>query len=114
RCLLTNLPPETYDALPLFVGKDGLWHGPDAAAAVMKEGMGLPARDLLLDGVVPGSTPAAPDAVLESFVKAIREARLDVAFPINHGTFGEDGVHQGLYESIGIPYVGFGVAASAV
>jgi D-alanine-D-alanine ligase len=31
-----------------------------------------------------------------------------------HGTFGEDGVLQGLLESLGIPYVGFGVAASAV
>ena len=35
-------------------------------------------------------------------------------FPIVHGTFGEDGVLQGLLESLGIPYVGFGVAASAV
>ena len=27
RCLLENLPPVRYEALPVFVGKDGLWHG---------------------------------------------------------------------------------------
>ena len=39
---------------------------------------------------------------------------LDVIFPVLHGTFGEDGTVQGLFELAGIPYVGAGVAASAV
>lgn len=41
-------------------------------------------------------------------------AGIDVAFPILHGTFGEDGTVQGLLELAGIPYVGAGVLASAV
>lgn len=114
RCLLTNLPRESYEAVPLFVGKDGLWHGPQASAAHLEAQLARPARDLLLDGVVPGSSPARPAEVIESFVSAYREARPDVLFPINHGTFGEDGVHQGLFESMGVPYVGCGVAASAI
>ena len=39
---------------------------------------------------------------------------IDVALPILHGPFGEDGTVQGLLELAGIPYVGAGVAASAL
>ena len=39
---------------------------------------------------------------------------IDVAFPLVHGPFGEDGTIQGLLELADIPYVGAGVAASAV
>jgi D-alanine-D-alanine ligase len=38
---------------------------------------------------------------------------IDVAFPVLHGTFGEDGTVQGLLELAGIPYVGAGVLGSA-
>ena len=39
---------------------------------------------------------------------------VDVAFPVLHGTFGEDGTIQGLFEMAEIPYVGGGVLASAI
>ncbi len=39
---------------------------------------------------------------------------VDLAFPALHGTFGEDGTIQGVFEMLGVPYVGCGVAASAV
>ncbi len=39
---------------------------------------------------------------------------VDVVFPALHGPYGEDGATQGLLESLGVPYVGAGVAASAV
>ena len=39
---------------------------------------------------------------------------VDVAFPILHGPFGEDGTIQGLFELAGLPYVGNGVLASAL
>jgi len=38
----------------------------------------------------------------------------DVAFPVLHGPFGEDGTVQGLFELLDVPYVGAGVMASAV
>ncbi len=41
-------------------------------------------------------------------------ADADVVFPALHGPFGEDGTVQGLLETVGAPYVGAGVAASAV
>jgi len=39
---------------------------------------------------------------------------IDIAFPAFHGAFGEDGTIQGMFEMLGIPYVGCGVPASAV
>ncbi|MFC5927598.1 D-alanine--D-alanine ligase family protein [Micromonospora vulcania] len=56
-------------------------------------------------GVVQVSAGNAPGAV---------HAELDVIFPVLHGPFGEDGVVQGLLESLNVPYVGCGILASAV
>ncbi len=39
---------------------------------------------------------------------------IDVVFPVLHGTFGEDGTVQGLFELADLPYVGAGVMASAI
>ncbi len=39
---------------------------------------------------------------------------IDVAFPVMHGTYGEDGSLMGLLEMAGVPYVGCGVSAAAV
>lgn len=39
---------------------------------------------------------------------------VDVAFPVLHGPFGEDGTIQGLFEMAGLPYVGSGVLGSAI
>jgi D-alanine-D-alanine ligase len=38
----------------------------------------------------------------------------DVAFPVLHGPFGEDGTVQGLLETLDVAYVGAGVASSAI
>jgi len=45
---------------------------------------------------------------------AVRDLHLDVAFPVLHGPYGEDGTIQGLFELANVPYVGAGVMASAV
>src|SRR5215813_5939939 len=42
------------------------------------------------------------------------EPAVDVVFPIVHGTFGEDGTIQGLFELANLPYVGAGVLGSAI
>jgi D-alanine-D-alanine ligase len=45
---------------------------------------------------------------------ALLAERPDVVFPLTHGTLGEDGCLQGLFEVFDIPYVGCGVLASAI
>jgi D-alanine-D-alanine ligase len=54
-------------------------------------------------------TLAAPDPSLPT-----QAGRIDVIFPVLHGTFGEDGTLQGLLEFARIPYVGAGVLGSAI
>ncbi len=44
----------------------------------------------------------------------VSRRQIDVIFPLLHGTNGEDGTIQGLFEMAGIPYVGAGVLASSV
>lgn len=114
RCLLENLPKDRYEAIPMFVGKDGLWNGPESSRLEMESQFARPEQELLLDGVRPGSRKAHPREVASSILGSLDSARPDVVFPILHGTYGEDGVLQGLLEAIGMPYVGFGVAASAL
>lgn len=43
-----------------------------------------------------------------------RRIAIDVVFPVLHGAYGEDGTIQGLCELAGLPFVGSGVAASAI
>ncbi|MBI2297647.1 MAG: D-alanine--D-alanine ligase [Armatimonadetes bacterium] len=76
------------------------------------------------DGDVPRGTLDVAAARASSLVPAADGAfettnagwlqQLDVILPILHGTYGEDGVVQGLLELADVPYVGSGVAGSAV
>src|SRR5208283_3572314 len=43
-----------------------------------------------------------------------KSVNIDLAFPALHGAFGEDGTIQGMFEMLGVPYVGCGVPASAI
>ena len=52
-----------------------------------------------------------PDSPAQAYVRHIRP---EIIFPLMHGTYGEDGTIQGLFEIADIPYVGCGVLASAV
>lgn len=57
----------------------------------------------------------SPDATEKSvYCSDGTKIRIDVAFPVLHGNYGEDGTVQGLLELARIPYVGCGVLSSAV
>jgi D-alanine-D-alanine ligase len=56
----------------------------------------------------------APALAAPAASGAAAETRVDVVFPVLHGTLGEDGAMQGLLEVAGIPYVGAGVLGSAI
>ena len=51
---------------------------------------------------------------LSRLVDQLKEVRPHVVFIALHGTFGEDGVIQGVLEYLGLPYTGSGVLASAL
>jgi D-alanine-D-alanine ligase len=67
-----------------------------------------------------GALPTVPESGLEVNITSQglfsggKNLAIDIAFPILHGPYGEDGTIQGLFEMIGLRYVGSGVLASAV
>ena len=70
-------------------------------------------------GVLQALTDAGLDAHLVELTddapwQTIAQAKIDVAFLVTHGVYGEDGCLQGMLEWMGIPYVGSGVLASAL
>ena len=69
-----------------------------------------PGAKLLHDGI---PTLLAPEPSAGSEERRLDGKSLDVVFPVLHGTFGEDGTIQGLFELAGIAYVGSGVLGSA-
>jgi D-alanine-D-alanine ligase len=108
--VLQALDPAKYEVVPIGITREGRWLEGSAADRL------LPA--VLENGkpVTASVAPVGPQLIaLNSGPPAAREgeAKLDVIFPVLHGTFGEDGTVQGLLELAGIPYVGAGVLASA-
>jgi D-alanine-D-alanine ligase len=90
RSVLESLDPERYEVVTVAIGREGRWE--------LGSGDGSVAETL---PVPAANAPATLGSV-------------DVVLPILHGPFGEDGTVQGLLELAGIPYVGAGVAASAL
>ena len=106
--------PKKYEIVPIGITKDGRWHvgalpGGSQVRPKIKQAKGRSVEVVLADSPT-GPGPLVP--VQKSNANA-RLGRLDVIFPILHGTFGEDGTVQGLLELAGIPYVGAGVLGSA-
>jgi D-alanine-D-alanine ligase len=115
-----------YEVVPVGITPEGKWiASPDALDVLARE------ASFLLPGwqpaaATPDSLPSGerrsaallPDGSDEPLVRlddpAIPGEHLDVVFPVLHGPRGEDGTVQGFLELAGIPYVGCGVAASAV
>jgi D-alanine-D-alanine ligase len=97
----------------------GLRVGHDVACILVDKA----GRWLLQEGAVPRPSGGEPVFLapvpgdggrLRRLADAQELTRPDVFFPVLHGTYGEDGTVQGLFELAGVPYVGAGVAASAV
>jgi D-alanine-D-alanine ligase len=105
--VIQALDPEKYEAVPIGISKDGRWLVGNTKLKVL--------RDILKKGErVMLSTDPSVAALIPLDEKAGGGIRVDVVFPVLHGTYGEDGTVQGLLELAGLPYVGAGVLGSAV
>jgi D-alanine-D-alanine ligase len=100
RSVLANLDPARYEAVTVAIDRKGRWE-----LGAGNERRELPAGESAAETLpIPLETESVPATL----------ADVDVVFPILHGPFGEDGTVQGLLELAGVPYVGAGVAASAL
>jgi D-alanine-D-alanine ligase len=111
QAVMAALDRTRYEVLPVGISKAGRWiAGPGAHATLLAaaDPHRLPA------GSVPGEMGSASATLTSDFSLLNPDRRIDVVFPVLHGPMGEDGTVQGLIELAGLPYVGCGVAASAV
>jgi D-alanine-D-alanine ligase len=104
--IIRGLDPQKFEAVPIGITKEGHWL---AGASAQKM---LP--DVLKTGqrVLMSADPT--ESALMPLDGSPRGQKLDVVFPVIHGTFGEDGTMQGLLELAGLPFVGAGVLGSAI
>jgi D-alanine-D-alanine ligase len=109
--ILKAIDPKKYEVVPVGITKEGRWVTSFGAEALLSGtataalGEGSVGSDEALAPSTAG-TGIQPTALGESL-------KVDVIFPVLHGTFGEDGTIQGLFELADIAYVGSGVLGSA-
>ncbi len=107
--VMNALDKEKYEIVPIGITPEGRWLSSDDALALLKEKTNV---SHFSEHVI------VPDPEKQGLVRLHSAAdgtyRIDVLFPVLHGTYGEDGTIQGLFELADIPYVGAGVLGSAV
>ena len=107
--IISNLDSEKYYVIPVGITKSGKWMIYNGPIENIKNGewekFGTPAV-------------LSPDASQKGLLKLVGDKAklipIDLAFPVLHGKYGEDGTIQGLFELAQIPYVGNGVLSSSV
>jgi D-alanine-D-alanine ligase len=93
-----------YRVTPIGLTRDKRWVDATGALASIDDIDALPSPDALID--------RAPETALDHLESGLPQDA--VVFPLLHGPFGEDGVIQGHFEAIGVPYIGAGVLSSAI
>ncbi len=101
-----------YNTIPIYIDKKGDWFTGNKLTD-LENFNDLSAITKGMNKVFISSSPTLQYSS-GSFFGMKKSERLDVVFPLIHGTFGEDGTLQGLLEFAGIPYTGAGVLASAI
>jgi D-alanine-D-alanine ligase len=128
--ILKAIDRKKYDVVPIGITKEGHWLASADATNLLEGDQSAVARRLRAGD--PAATPGAkllhegiptlmapePAASASSTGQmkrrlADKSSGIDVVFPVLHGTFGEDGTIQGLFELAGIAYVGSGVLGSS-
>jgi D-alanine-D-alanine ligase len=98
--ILKAIDRKKFDVVPIGINKSGHWLTSGAAQG-------------LLEGSRPAELSAGESDVTRDGQSCLGGQSLDVVFPVLHGTFGEDGTIQGLFELAGMAYVGAGVLGSS-
>jgi len=110
RSVLSVLDPAKYEVTQVGITHEGTW---------------LTGTDVLekfennkTDGLIPVLVSPDPSErgiyIMEGISGLKKWSDIDVYFPVLHGTFGEDGTLQGLFELADVAYVGAGVVGSSV
>ena len=111
--IIKAIDKDKYTVVPIGITKEGRWISPQDSELALKSGKieGKNTVILLNDSFSKSLVCIDNNQKLD---KSSALEKLDVIFPVLHGPYGEDGTVQGLLELANIPYVGAGVAASAI
>lgn len=129
--VLNALDDDHYVPIPVGINQQGDWvlagkHQPKAADWSVATLINKPPEEATHSTALSDQLPEVPATQEPVALRKVNSetqlidvdgkviANIDVAFPLLHGPNGEDGTVQGLFETLGVPYVGAGVLASAV
>src|SRR5690606_19007863 len=115
--VMKALNPAKYTVVPIYITRDGRWYTGENLRDI-----GNFKVDDIADLAATRETHLSPNTAhpgvitppIAGLFSKNSFQHLDVAFPVIHGSHGEDGTIQGLFELANIPYVGTGVMASAI
>lgn len=108
--------PRRYEVVPVYITRDGRWMTGSGLMEIKNFQMDVTDIATIRETHFSPSTafPGLITPPISGLFGKSKFQRIDVAFSTIHGTHGEDGTIQGLFELADVPYVGTGVLASAV
>lgn len=113
RSVLNKIDRSIFDAIEIGITHNGVWYiGNDVITSFEKGQIDNLQRAFLIPE--PGNHNIYVEKTMNGITQLVPHKKIDVIFPVLHGTFGEDGTLQGLLDLIEIPYVGAGVLGSSV
>ncbi len=95
KSIMRELNKEKYEIFPIYISKEGIWYKYLETEEIVEFGQEIKNKEKI-----------------ENIIEELK--KLDVIFPVLHGLYGEDGTIQGLFELLGIKYVGCKVLASSI
>jgi D-alanine-D-alanine ligase len=110
RSVLSVLDSAKYEVTQIGITHDGTWLTGDDVLEKFEKGQ----THGLLSVLVSPDPSERGIYILEGISGLRKWTDIDVFCPVLHGTFGEDGTMQGLFELADVAYVGAGVVGSAV
>ena len=116
QSVIAAIDKEKYDVTPMAIAKSGKWLSPAESTLLLPaDTQQLLSNQNSIKEKRAVALIGDPTYQGLTLMETINEPSkpLDVVFPVLHGTYGEDGTIQGLFEMAGIPYIGCGVLASS-
>jgi len=111
--IIKAINKDKYTVVPIGITKEGRWISPQDSEVALQSGKIEGKSTVILLNDPSGRALIRIDNN-QRLDKSSALERLEVIFSVLHGPYGEDGTVQGLLELADIPYVGAGVAASAI
>ena len=111
--IIKAIDKDKYTVVPIGITKEGRWISPQDSELALQSGRIEGKNTVILLNDPSGRALIRIDNN-QRLDKSSASERVDLIFSVLHGPYGEDGTVQGLLELADIPYVGAGVAASAI